>query len=183
MALRTSIATEECIQEYERAAREHQEAGLILLADGHAQGVALMALSVEMVLKSAYFRFVGYTNNQRIVQADLRAAKTDVQSLGVTDSPENYHNLLFWANAVVSARRLGVPSRTHVGIGILTAVGAAPMDIQDEAELRTRAARLRTNWSIGDRYKAVQPFAAKQDLEDVFDDAVLIVELYDKGRI
>lgn len=183
MALRTLIATHECVQEYERAAREHQDAGLILLADGYAQGVALMALSAEMVLKAAYFRFIGYAATQQIASADLKAAVVDIQSLGVMDSPEGYHNLLFWANAVVSARRIGVPSRTHIRIGVLPAVGAAAMDIQDEAELRTRAARLRTNWSIGDRYKAIQPHAAKQDLEDVFDDAVLIVELYDKKRI
>ena len=183
MALRTLIATHECIQEYERASREHQDAGLILLADGHAQGVALMALSVEMVLKSAYFRFIGYADTRQIARDDLRAAVVDTQSLGVTDSPESYHNLLFWANAVISVRRLGIPSRTHIGIGILPAVVAAPMDVQDEAELRTRAVRLRTNWSIGDRYKAIQPHAAKQDLEDVFDDAVLLVELYDKKRI
>ncbi len=183
MALRTLIATHECVQEYERAAREHQDAGLILLADGRAQGVALMALSVEMVLKSAYFRFIGYAATQQIAPVDLRAAVVDTQSLGVTDSPEGYHNLLFWANAVVSAHRIGVPPRTHTGVGTLPAVSAAPMSVQDEVELRTRAGRLRTNWSIGDRYKAIQPHAAKQDLEDVFDDAVLIVELYDKGKI
>ncbi len=183
MALRTLIATHECVQEYERAACEHQNAGLILLADGRAQGVALMALSVEMVLKSAYFRFIEYVATQQIASADLKAAVVDIQSLGVTDSPEGYHNLLFWANAVVSARRLGVPSRTHTGIGALPAVGAAALDIQDEAELRTRAVRLRANWSIGDRYKAIQPHAAKQDLEDVFDDAVMLIELYDRGRI
>ena len=183
MALRTLIATHECVQEYERAAREHQDAGLILLADGHAQGVALMALSVEMVLKAAYFRFIGYAVTQQIAPADLRAAVADVQPLGVTDSPESYHNLLFWTNAVISSRRLGISSRSHTGIGILPAVAAAPIGIQDEVELLTRAARLRTNWSIGDRYKSLQPHAAKQDLEDVFDDAVLIVELYDKKRI
>ena len=78
MALRTLIATHECIQEYERAAREHQDAGLILLADGYAQGVALMALSAEMVLKAAYFRFTGYTALQQITRADLRAAEADI---------------------------------------------------------------------------------------------------------
>ena len=77
MALRTLIATHECVQEYERAAREHQDAGLILLADGRAQGVALMALLVEMVLKSAYFRFIGYAATQQIASADLRAAVLD----------------------------------------------------------------------------------------------------------
>ncbi len=183
MALRPRLGTHECIQEYERAAREHQDAGLVLLADVKALGVALMGLSAEMALKAAYFRFVGYAATQQISAADLRAAVVDVQSLGVTDSPEGYHNLLFWANAVISSRRLGISSRSHIGIGILPAVAAAAMDTQNEVELRTRAMRLRTNWSIGDRYKSIQPHAAKQDLEDVFDDAVLIVELYDKRRI
>ena len=85
MALRTLIASNECIQEYERAAREHQESGLILLADGYAQGVALMALSVEMVLKAAYFRFVGYASVQQITRADLRNAEADIRVLGVTE--------------------------------------------------------------------------------------------------
>ena len=183
MALRTSIATDECIQEYERAAREHQNAGLILLADGYAQGVALMALSVEMVLKSAYFRFVGYADTQRIARADLRAAETDVQSLGVADNAESYHNLLFWANAVIAVRRLGLPARTYSGLPPMPTVGMTPMNVQDEVKLSAGAARLKANWSIGDRYKAIQPYAAKQDLEDVFDDAVMIVNLYDLGRI
>ena len=183
MALRTLIATDECIQEYERATREHQDAGLVLLADGYAQGAALMALSAEMVLKSAYFRFVGYTSSQQIGRADLRAAETDIRALGVLDSLEGYHNLLFWANAIVLARQRGIPSKTRGGASIWPAIGAAPMNAREEAELLTRAARLRTNWSIGDRYKAVQPYAAKQDLEDVFDDAVRIIEFYDSGRI
>lgn len=183
MALRTFIATDECIQEYERAAREHQDAGLVLLADGYAQGVALLALSAEMVLKAAYFRFIGYAAVQQIGRADLRAAEVDIQALSVTDNPESYHNLLFWANAVVAVRRLGISPRTRSGVIALPAVSAVPMNPQDEEELLTRSARLRANWSIGDRYKAIQPHAAKQDLEDVFDDAVAIVEFYDTGRI
>ena len=183
MALRTLIATQECIQEYERAAREHQDAGLILLGGGNAQGVALIALSAEMVLKAAYFRFIGYASDQQIARADLRAAEADIRELGVADNPESYHNLLFWANAVITVRRLGLPGRNHSGLPALPAVGVVPMNVQDEEELSVRAARLKANWSIGDRYKAVQPHAAKQDLEDVFDDAVMIVEFYDSGRV
>ena len=57
------------------------------------------------------------------------------------------------------------------------------MNVQDKVDLAARAARLKANWSIGDRYKSIQPHAAKQDLEDVFDDAVMIVKLYDSGKI
>lgn len=183
MALRTLIATHECIEEYERAAREHQDAGLILLAENSAQGVAFMALSAEMVLKAAYFRFIGYRSTQQIARVDLRAAEADIRVLGVTDSPESYHNLLFWANAVIAARRFGVPLRTHGARPALPAVGAYPMNSQDEADLRSMVMRLRANWTIGDRYKAIQPHAAKQDMDDVFDDAAMIVQPYDKGRI
>ena len=183
MALRTLIASEDCIQEYERAAREHQESGLILLAGGYAQGVALMALSVEMVLKAAYFRFVGYAPDQPISRADLRDVEADIRTLGVTQNPEGFHNLLFWAEALAAVRRQGLPARTHGGARAASAVAAVPMSLGDEAALLGGAARLRTNWSIGDRYKAIQPHADKQDLEDVFDDAVTIVGLYDAGRM
>lgn len=187
MALRTRIALDDCIGEYERAAREHQDAGLVLLADGYAQGVALMALGVEMVLKAAYFRFSGYTDRQQIVGADLRAAEADIQTLGVMERPESYHNLLFWANSVIVARRQGFPARNHPiargGAIVLPVVGMAPMTGQDEADLIHGAARLKANWSISDRYKSVQPYASKQDLEDVFDDAVFILGLYDAGRM
>ena len=183
MALRTLIASDDCIQEYERAAREHQESGLILLAGGYAQGVALMALSVEMVLKAAYFRFVGYAPDQPISRADLRDVEADIRAPGVTLGPEGYHNLLFWAEALTAVRRQGLPVRTHGGTRVMPAVSADPMRLRDEAALLSGSARLKTDWSIGDRYKSVQPHADKQDLEDVFDDAVAIVGPYEAGRM
>ena len=57
------------------------------------------------------------------------------------------------------------------------------MGAQDEADLTMKIVRMKTNWSIGDRYKSIQPHAVKQDLEDVFDDAVFVVNFYDTGRI
>lgn len=183
MALRALIASDDCIQEYERAASEHQESGLVLLAGGYAQGIALMALSVEMVLKAAYFHFVGYTPDQPISRADLRDAESDIRTLGVALNPEGFHNLLFWAEALVAVRQQGFPVRTHGGTRVVPAVAASLMSPRDETALLDGAARLRTNWSIGDRYKSMQPHADKQDLENVFDDAVMIVGLYDAGRI
>jgi len=44
-------------------------------------------------------------------------------------------------------------------------------------------ARLATNWEIGDRYRSLTPFANKKDMEDVFDDAVEIMHLYDQGKV
>ena len=183
MALHTQIASNDCIQEYETAAHEHQDAGLALLADGYAQGVALMALAAEMLLKAAYFRFIGYAPTQTIAKTDLRDSEVDIHGLGVLQSAEGYHNLLFWAEAIIAARRQGLPIRSQGSTRLYSAVAARPMSHPDELELLRCAFRLKTNWSIGDRYRSMQPYASKQDLEDVFDDAVEIARLYHSGKV
>lgn len=184
MALRTRIAPDDCIEQYEKAAGEHQDAGLMLLAGGSAQGVAMMALSVEMLLKAAYFRHVGYAPGQTIqVRPDLRNAETDIRNLlGISLPSQSYHNLEFWTEALIALRRSGLSLRSHGGL-VYAAVSARPMTTVDEVSLRQCAARLATNWEIGDRYRSLTPFANKQDMEAVFDDAVEIRHLYDQGRI
>lgn len=184
MALRTRIAPDDCIEQYEKAASEHQDAGLMLLAGGSAQGVAMMALSVEMLLKAAYFRAIGYASTRIIaITADLPDAKADIISLGVSQPQgQAYHSLEFWAEGLIALHQQGLPSRTRHGRAY-AAVAAQPMIGMDEVHLRRYAARLATNWEVGDRYKSLTPFANKQDLEDVFDDAVEIAHLYNRGRI
>ena len=184
MALRTRIAPDDCVEQYEKAGGEHQDAGLMLLAGGSAQGVAMMALSVEMLLKAAYFRAIGYAPTRTVViTADLPDAKADIISLGVSQPQgQAYHSLEFWAEGLIALHHQGLPSRTRHGRAY-AAVAAQPMAGMDETRLRQCASRLAANWEIGDRYRSLTPFANKQDMEEVFDDAVEIRHLYDLGRI
>jgi len=186
MALHHLVALDDCIEQYEQAAAERQEAGFLLLTAGSALGVELLALSVEMVLKAAYFRLVGYAPTRSIEKTDLRDAERDIQSLGVSQPAQSFHSLEFWADAVIALHRHGLPARSYGSSGAARAYGPVsvqPMNGADETALQQSAARLSTNWAIGDRYKSVEPHASKQDLEDVFDDAVAVASLYDKGRI
>ncbi len=146
-----------------------------------------MALSVEMLLKAAYFRFLGYAPSRPISRDDLKDARSDFQSLGVapTPGPNVLHDILFLAIGLISARQSGLPARTYGPSQAqrqYPALPAFPMAVADQAELMRCASRLMTNWSVGDRYRSLSR-AVKQDLEDVFDDAVGIARLYDWGRI
>lgn len=184
MALHQRITAKECIKEYEQAAREHQNAGRTLLAGGNALGVALMAFSAEMALKAAYFRFIGYTSTQQIEMAHLRDARADVAPLDV--DLNDYHNLLLWAEALIAVRKRGLPSRTY-GVDknrrSYSAVTVSPVDHDAETELRRCATRLMDNWSVSDRYKSIQSLADPQDMEDVLNDASLIIQFYDVGKV
>ena len=142
----------------------------------------MLALSVEMVLKAAYFRFIGYAPTRTIDKVDLRDAEGDIHNLGVSELSQGFHNLIFWAEALISARRSGLPNRLHGGRSY-AAAPASPLQAADEASLRQCATRLATNWDIGDRYKSLEPHASKKDLEDVLDDSVAIIYLYEQGRV
>ena len=182
MALRTRIAPDDCIQQYEEAAAERQEAGFLLLATGSALGVEMLAFSVEIVLKAAYFRLIGYATARKIEKTDLRDAEVDIHSLGVSEPSQGFHNLVFWAEALIALHKNGLSNRLHGGRSYV-AIPAQPLLAADEASLRRCAVRLATNWDIGDRYKSLEPHASKQDLEDVLDDAVAIIHLYEQGRV
>jgi len=182
VALRTQIAPDDCIEQYEKAAGEHREIGFEMLALGSALGVEMLALSVEMVLKAAYFRLIGYAPTRRIGTTDLRDAATDIQILGVSHLAQGFHNLEFWAEGLISLHKAGLPGRLRQGRSY-AAVPAQPLPAVEENNLRHCAARLMTNWAIGDRYKSLEPYANKQDLTDVFDDAMTIIYLYDQGSI
>lgn len=177
MALRSQIAPNDCIDQYEKSAAEHRDAGVVLLSHGLAQGISLMALSAEMLLKAAYFRIAGFLPTWTISRTELADAERDLRRVSVTRSAEG----------IVKVKRQGLPARNHSransSIRMYPAIAADALDAADETELLQRAARLETNWSIGDRYKALQSYANKQDMEDVLDDAVGIAELYQQGRI
>lgn len=182
MALRTQIAPDDCIQQYEQASGERQEAGFLLLTAGSALGVEMLAFSVEMALKAAYFRFIGYTPTRKIEKTDLRDAESDIHSLGVSELSQGFHNLVFWSEALIALHQNGLSNRLHSGRSYI-AIPAQPLQAADETSLRRCAARLATNWDIGDRYKSLEPHASKQDLEDMFDDSMMITHLYEQGRV
>lgn len=50
----------ECIEQFEKSAREHYESGFHLLTAGFVNGVDSMGIAAEMLLKAAYFRYAGF---------------------------------------------------------------------------------------------------------------------------
>ena len=146
-----------------------------------------MALSVEMLLKAAYFRLLGYAPTRPISMEDLKDAQSDFVSLGVVLAPgmPGLHNIQFLSTGLIAVHQNGLPVRTYGPSQArrhYPALVASPMTGADQTELMRRASRLMTNWSVGDRYRSLAN-AVKQDLEDVLDDAVSIMHLYDMGRM
>lgn len=187
MALRSAIAANDCIAEYEQAAQQKLEAGFTLLAAGLSVGVEVLALAVEMLLKAALFRFLGYSGAQAVAKQNLDDLRLDIIQAGVTSSNGGtvFHDLQFLADGLVAVRKDGLAARSYGSSRSsrhYNAVAASPMAAEDASNLTQCSMRLMTNWSINDRYKSTA-LATKDDLENVFDEAFSLAELYDAGRM
>ncbi len=112
MPLRQRLETvPETVQEFDLAAREKYREGEVLLASGHrGAGVYLLGYSAEMLLKSAYFRFVKSQIGLRKVTSTitgpmLRNAAREGIRLHIRYDPESYHSLLFWGLLLSAIRK------------------------------------------------------------------------------
>lgn len=148
------IITAETILSFEASAHEKYEAGFELLANGvYGTGVYLMGLAAEMMLKAAYFRYIGIGQTVNIDKTHLTAAKNNATSLGVIAQPEQYHNLKFWSELIIKQR---ISDSKSLSVGI-------------ETTLNGYIQKLNDNWEIGMRYKDYQQGVQISDLNDVFD--------------
>jgi len=181
--IRSRISQPECIDQYEASARARINTGVTLLSGGDSLGVELIGLAAEMLLKAAYYRLIGYAPLQPLGRDDLTGAKSDAIVLSVIEPHDAYHNLLFWTELIIATHDRGFPVRTRPAGLPAPPVSPNAMSPVDVSLLRRAVARLVDNWSISDRYLAVQPYATRQDLEDVFEDVMVIVDLYDAARM
>jgi hypothetical protein len=135
--LRVRIPIDATIAEFERSAAEKYEAGFELLTLGHTgSGIYLLGYAAEMLLKAAYFRFIGLSENDVVSASRRQEARIDAQTLGITVSDEGFHSIEFWS--------LLLRLRRHAD-GRLFPSGF-------ENELIAHASTLHLNWHFAMRY-------------------------------
>jgi len=143
MALIKRQKPNDSIKKFEMSAEHKYQAGLALINGGDdATGIEQLGYSAEMLLKSAYFRFVksrlGLQRTTSVITYRmLRGAALEGVRLQIRYDPEGYHSLLFWALLLAATRRdssLSLPPEMEEG-------------------LRRRVRQLHGIWMIEDRYQ------------------------------
>lgn len=94
-----------------------------------------------MVLKAAYFRRIGFADDQPVTLADLKAAvgqnpASQASQLN-TPTTNNYHDLGCWAALLVAYR----------------ATTPTPLPISERTRLERNIATVRSVWSVTLRYR------------------------------
>ena len=99
----------ECIREFERAATErYADAGRLADGDRRTGAIYLYGYVVEMLLKAAYFRLIGYGDADPIDFVAMRNAVGEspasmASSLGLTGT-RNLHDISAWSALIVAFR-------------------------------------------------------------------------------
>ncbi len=143
MALIKRQKPKDSIKKFELSAQHKYQAGLTLIDGGDAAtGIEQLGYAVEMLLKSAYFRFMrSRIGLQRITSITtgqmLRDAAREGIRLHICYDPESYHSLLFWALLLAAIRR------DH----------AQPLPPEIEREMLDRMRELHLLWMIEHRYQ------------------------------
>lgn len=138
MDLRARVLKHESLGELERAGQARFEESFLLAVRGRRHAAAyLLGYYVEIALKTTFFRCFGFSVSESIRRKDLKAASQLVhEQLGIKDDHEQYHNPVFWANAIVRLREME---------GLKTAGELS-------RELLWRAQRIASNWVVAMRY-------------------------------
>ncbi len=143
MALIKREKPNDSIKKFELSARHKYRAGLTLISGGDATtGIEQLGYSAEMLLKSAYFRFVrsriGLRRTTSVITGHmLRDAAREGIRLHIRYDPESYHSLLFWGLLLAGIRK------DH----------ARPLPPEIEDEMLTRMRELHRLWMIEHRYQ------------------------------
>lgn len=163
MPIRLSFSgQDESIEGFEAAAENKYEAGFNLMASAQSgEGVNVIGYVAELLLKSSYFRIIGFADTAPITRQHLRDARSEAASLGVVSPDEQFHNVEFWGEIVIK-------KRVQQGRSL-------PSAFQLQLEYHTQ--RLAQNWFVEMRYRDLQG-VDKQDVEDVLDDIVWIKTNY-----
>jgi hypothetical protein len=138
MALRDRLPKHDTLSEFEQATYDRFIDSLALAGQGRRHGAMyLLGYSVELTLKTAFFRSFGFSMDEPIRPVDLRAAvRLAREDLRVAVEPESLHNPVFWAMAIIRVW-------DHFGATL-----PAPL----LREPTSRAHRIHANWSVSMRY-------------------------------
>ncbi len=146
MALIKRQKPNDSIKKFESSALHKYQAGLTLIDGGDDRtGIEQLGYAAEMLLKSAYFRFmksrIGLARiTTAITSRMLRDAAQEGVRLHIRYDPESYHSLLFWALLLAAIRK------DH----------AQPLPSELEKEMLVRIRQLHLIWMIEDRYQPKQ---------------------------
>jgi hypothetical protein len=111
----------ECIGEFRQSADVRHQEGLALAAAGFGTGaIYLWGYAVEMTLKAAYFRLIGFGPADPIHLSDLRTAlghspASTASSLGMTPTG-NLHDIAGWGQLITLYRRANGPAYPSVDL-------------------------------------------------------------------
>lgn len=140
----------ETLAEFELAWEHRLAEGSLLLNNEAARtgGVYLLGYVAEMILKAAYFRFIGAASEDRLDWLFTQPAfRTSVNASAVVT--ENFHSLKFWTELLLTARQ----QRKR------------PLPIHVTNALRHYTDLLFENWQVDMRYSAL--VVAAQEWRDV----------------
>jgi hypothetical protein len=106
---------DDCVGEFQIAARQRSRDAAVLADARRGVGaIYLWGYAVEMILKAAYFRLIGFHDRQTIDRHDLFQAAKTAQTIGVVWlPPSNFHNLRAWVELLVRSRA-SKPSSTYL---------------------------------------------------------------------
>ena len=142
MSFRARIdANPKTLAEFEQAWTQRYVEGMRLLEEEatHTGGIYLLGYVAEMILKVAYFRFVGAASDDPIkALLTTTSFKTAIKNVGV--ETEFYHSPRFWTELLVSTRKVSKRS--------------LPTHLQED--LRAYAEKLYNNWKVDIRYHSLK---------------------------
>jgi hypothetical protein len=96
----------DCVAHFHIAAQTRCHDALLLAEHGaSAAAIYFWGYAVEMLLKAAYFRLIGYTSQQVIALADLRRAVKFGQLQFKVPFAHRLHDIDSWARLLIEQRR------------------------------------------------------------------------------
>ena len=110
----------ECVREFELAAlARHADANCLADTGRRTGAIYLYGYTVEMLLKAAYFRSIGFADDRAIGWGDLSGAvgngpASQARLLGLPGT-RNFHDLSAWASLIVAYRSRYGPGYTDPG--------------------------------------------------------------------
>ncbi len=94
------------IREFRAASQQRfRDAVSLVEKERRTAAIYLWGYCVEMVLKAAYFRLIGYAEDQPITRPDLTGAARSASAVGVVwPNPNQLHDLSLWGQLLVFRR-------------------------------------------------------------------------------
>ena len=167
MSLRDRLLEHDNLSGLELARYERFADSRVLARGGRRLGaIYLLGYFVEITLKVAFFRSLGFSTEEPITIRDLKTVAALARNdLSVSEGPEGFHSFVFWAQALVELCR-------HCD---------RPLPRELSLELAWRCQRMSTFWSPSLRYSRDvtqqddwQTFLADADWIDGISDEITV---------